>query len=111
MKRLVINVAFILLFGGWPWLPTSEAETGPEYRVTVSEQNKRLAIVEARFSPKSETILMYPEGATRLPDGWATFVRSLVAKTNAGAADTTSLSWAGTLAGSGSITGEHQFEL
>ena len=85
MKRFLAIATFALLFGSLSLLPTYAAQTSPQYTVTVPEQDKRLAKIEVRFSPKTDTILMYPEGANHLPDGWATFVRGLVAKTDAGA--------------------------
>jgi len=83
MKKLVVISTFTVLFGCF-WTSTCAAQSNAQYTVTVPEQDKRLARIEARFPLNGDILLMYPEGATHLPDGWATFVRSLVARNDAG---------------------------
>ena len=83
MKRLVIVGVFAVFFCSYSG-PFLMAQERSQYTITVLEQDKRLAKIEARLTIENNILLMYPEGAEHLPDGWATFVRGLIAKDDAG---------------------------
>lgn len=65
------------------WAAPRADQTG--YTVTLREYDKRLIRVDAHVVLTDSVLLMYPEGASHLPDGWATFIRDLVATDDSGA--------------------------
>ncbi|HEX2187535.1 MAG TPA: hypothetical protein VHG51_01495 [Longimicrobiaceae bacterium] len=56
------------------------------YRVTFSDEDRRLARVDATLATADSVLLVYPYqyDASHLPEGWATFVRSMTATDAAG---------------------------
>jgi predicted metalloprotease with PDZ domain len=64
--------------------PARMAGAGTWYVVRIAAWDRRLVNVEARIELTDSLLVMYPEGADHVPNGWATFVRELVATDDAG---------------------------
>ena len=56
------------------------------YTVTMNDEDRRLAIVEARIETRDSVLTFYPDNydSSHLADGWATFVREFSARDGAG---------------------------
>lgn len=73
-----------------PTLPRQAAaqpgQSGTSYMVTIPDYDRRLVHVQARLELTDSMLVMYHTGAEHLPQGWATYVRDLVATDDAGRA-------------------------
>lgn len=49
------------------------------YTIMMDSSDKRLVHIDAKVRTGGDTLLMYPEGASHVPQGWATYVRNLEA--------------------------------
>lgn len=62
--------------------PTSQADgnspTG-RYTVGMKSWDKRVVRIGANVRTLGDALMMYPEGAGHVPDGWATYIRNLAA--------------------------------
>lgn len=57
-----------------------DLQTAATYTVFLSAENKRLVKVEAEIFPTGNALIVCPEGASHLPDKWATFMRNVSAR-------------------------------
>lgn len=58
---------------------TRGADAGTaRYVVTADEQDRRLVRVHATITSHEDVLMMYPEGASHVPQGWATYLRNVV---------------------------------
>lgn len=60
------------------------AETAPDFSITIAETNRRLIKVEALLPVRGNLLMMHPAGANHLPESWASFIRNLGARDDAG---------------------------
>ena len=58
----------------------SDAHTKTRYAVTITEDQPRLATVEATLTPSDGVLWMNDDGDQGLPHGWSTFVRGIEAR-------------------------------
>ena len=60
-------------------LEAHESSPTGRYTVTVGSADKRLVRIDAKVRTRGDTLLMYPDGASHVPEGWATYIRNLEA--------------------------------
>jgi predicted metalloprotease with PDZ domain len=59
-----------------------EADSNPpsgRYTITMNADDKRLVRIAAKVRTGGDQLLMYPEGASHMPEGWASYIRNLAA--------------------------------
>ncbi|HEX8393090.1 MAG TPA: hypothetical protein VF665_12170 [Longimicrobium sp.] len=78
--------AAALAAAGFIMAGAAAAQDRPAYTVSIAPHDNRSVRVHARIPLTDSVLLMYPDGANHLADGWSTFVRGLRATDDAGRA-------------------------
>lgn len=60
-------------------LETHETTPTGRYTITITPADKRLVRIAGKVRTRGDQLLMYPEGASHIPEGWATYIRNLKA--------------------------------
>ncbi|HEV2126255.1 MAG TPA: M1 family aminopeptidase [Chloroflexota bacterium] len=60
-------------------LNAQESSPTGRYTITMKPSDKRLVLIEAKVRTGGDGLLMYPEGASHVAEGWATYIRNLKA--------------------------------
>lgn len=58
-------------------LDTKKGSATGRYTITMKPWDKRLVRIDAKVRTNADGLLMYPDGASHVPEGWATYVRNL----------------------------------
>lgn len=70
LVRAAVLLALVLA------IPDAQAGTA-RYVVTFDAQDRRLVRVHATITSNEDVVMMYPDGASHVPQGWATYLRNL----------------------------------
>ena len=60
-------------------LEAHESSPTGRYTVTIKPWDKRLVRIDAKVRTRGDGLLMYPDGANHVPEGWASYIRNLKA--------------------------------
>lgn len=76
----IVVASFLLLQLATPQPARAETQqaTG-RYVISVPSYDKRLVRVSAQITTGGDSVMMYPDGAGHVPEGWATYIRNLQA--------------------------------